>query len=206
VLRIVLYLTDSDRVAAFEASSHTKLAESGKDIACAGASSIIQTTLMGLDKLIKMDFGLQQEEGYIYFCLPQEMNPGTMAGAQLLLKTMILGLEKLEEQYPKNIRISREFLKSPGSRGIPEEKKYRSGGVDLMTSELENLELKPRKRDFGPYTLDKLFGVALLGAVSGLIVYYIYNQLGEDTKSVVKETIVSTVRRQIASLGQVDSK
>ena len=49
-----------------------------------------------------------------------------------------------------------------------------------------------------PYTADKLFGVAILGALAGVLVYYVYNQMGDDTKRVVRDAVVTGVKAQMA--------
>lgn len=56
--------------------------------------------------------------------------------------------------------------------------------------------------DRGPFTADKIFGVALLGAISGVLLYYIYHQLGDDTKSAVKEAMVSGLKAQMRKFSE----
>ena len=56
---------------------------------------------------------------------------------------------------------------------------------------------KMRKRSSGPFTFEKVLGVALLGAISGVLIYYVYNHLGEDTRKAVKEAVVSGVKSQM---------
>lgn len=49
-----------------------------------------------------------------------------------------------------------------------------------------------------PYTADKLLGVALLGAVTGLFGYFVYHQLDVETRSNLKATAVGAVKSQVA--------
>ena len=48
-----------------------------------------------------------------------------------------------------------------------------------------------------PYTPGRLFGVALVGAFSSLIAYYIYQQMEPDWKSQIKKSAVSVVKGQV---------
>jgi hypothetical protein len=50
--------------------------------------------------------------------------------------------------------------------------------------------------------LDKLLGVALLGALGSVILFYIYQQLPAETKSTVKENVIGAVKAQLAKLSQ----
>ena len=49
-----------------------------------------------------------------------------------------------------------------------------------------------------PYTLDKLFGVAVMGALIAMAGYYIYNSLTNDAKQTIKDTVVSAFRTAIS--------
>lgn len=50
-----------------------------------------------------------------------------------------------------------------------------------------------------PYSPDKLFGVAIMGALVAMAGYYIYNSLNNDAKQTIKDTVVSAFRTAIAS-------
>ena len=65
---------------------------------------------------------------------------------------------------------------------------------DLTVRPAEKIKDEPT----GPFTFEKLFGVSLLGAVTGVFLYYVYHQLSEDTKKVVKESIISSIKSQLS--------
>ena len=77
---IVITKKDND-ITCVECSDHTGFADFGKDIVCAGVSSITQTAVLGVQTLTNFE------------------------KAQTILKTMLLGLEDLEKQYPKYIKL-----------------------------------------------------------------------------------------------------
>lgn len=56
------------------------------------------------------------------------------------------------------------------------------------------------QKSWQPYTPEKIIGVGLLGAVSGIIIYYLYNQMSDDAKKVVKDAVVTSVKAQMAKM------
>ncbi len=50
--------------------------------------------------------------------------------------------------------------------------------------------------------VEKLLGVALLGAIGSLMLFYLYQHLSEENKKLVKENIVDAVKAQMAKFSQ----
>ena len=91
-----------------ECSNHTGFAEYGKDIVCAGVSSITQTAVLGIKELtnLKHNFVIDEKLGYLKLELIDiENNSADFKNAQIILKTMYLGIKNLQEQYPKYIKL-----------------------------------------------------------------------------------------------------
>ena len=207
MLEITIYYNEPGAVAAFEATGHAEFSEKGSDIVCAGASAIIQTAIAGVDELLGVNFGIDQQDGDLYFTLPFLEDEMIESQTQLILGTMILGLRRIMQQYPENVRIIETFIDgTPADEVSGGNKPERNGGANPMPGEYNDVEIIDPKESGSnsPYSFEKLFGVAFLGAVSGLLVYYVYNQLSDESKKLVKETIVTNVKRQIASLGQAE--
>lgn len=49
---------------------------------------------------------------------------------------------------------------------------------------------------------DKMLGIAFLGALSSVILYIVYDNLGEETKSTVRSSVVSAVKGQLAKFSK----
>ena len=49
---------------------------------------------------------------------------------------------------------------------------------------------------------DKMLGIAFLGALGSVILYIVYDNLGEDTKATVRTSVVSAVKNQLAKLSK----
>jgi hypothetical protein len=46
----------------------------------------------------------------------------------------------------------------------------------------------------------KMMGVALLGALGSLAIYYIYQSLSEDTREAIKENVTATLKSNLNKL------
>lgn len=85
------------------ASEHADYAEYGKDIVCAGISSILQTAELGLQKFSKVQ--CTKKQGYMSMQLVDIENSISFNNAQIILQTMLCGLEDLQKQYPKHLKL-----------------------------------------------------------------------------------------------------
>ncbi len=65
----------------------------------------------------------------------------------------------------------------------------------MERADLEVIELDDNGVD--PYTPEKLAGVALLGAVGSLLLYYLYNQLDGEKRERLRESLVTAVKSQV---------
>lgn len=85
-------------------SGHANCGEYGKDIVCAGVSSIVVGGLNALTMLEdKNKIKALINEGYVEIQVDDEKS----TIIQLILKVMIIQLESIEESYPKFIKIKR---------------------------------------------------------------------------------------------------
>lgn len=91
-----------------ECRNHTGFAESGKDIVCAGISCITQTAILGVQNIAKVKSNVKIDDkiGYLKLELISfKKDSPNFHDAQVILKTMLCGLEDLERQYPKNLKV-----------------------------------------------------------------------------------------------------
>ena len=107
-MTIVKIKRRNDDIICVECSNHTGFAGFGKDIVCAGISSITQTAVLGIKELtnLKHSFKVDEKKGYLKLELTDiENKSADYINAQLILKTMLLGIKNLQEQYPKYIKL-----------------------------------------------------------------------------------------------------
>lgn len=106
MVNIELYRDRHGNIVKFECDGHTGYAESGSDIVCASVSSVAYAVLNGIENVLKIDFGYEQGDGYLFFVLPDDIESTDRKHINILLDTMYLFLCDIREQYPNNIKIS----------------------------------------------------------------------------------------------------
>ena len=81
-------------------------APSGNDIICAAVSALVFTTINSIGEFTESGFEVEQneEKGHIYF----RLKDGFTYDAELLLKSLKLGIEEIQKTYGKKyIRIEK---------------------------------------------------------------------------------------------------
>lgn len=102
----VTILQSRKGVEGFEVTGHSGYAEAGSDIVCSAISVLTQTAAIGLQELLKLSIALEVRDGEMICMLPRSMNPQTRREAELILKTMELGLRSVASTYKDYINIS----------------------------------------------------------------------------------------------------
>ena len=92
---------NENRITGYTAKGHCGYAECGKDIVCAGASTLLQLPFMGFD--------IHEKEAIEYFEVA--INKGDLEVKipaeypQVIIETIVAGLKEIEQQYPEYVRI-----------------------------------------------------------------------------------------------------
>ena len=91
----------------YSAIGHSGYAEAGADIVCAAISALTQTTLNGLANVLKAPVMFDQDDdgAFIEAKLTPEASEEQIQQAQLLLVTLLEGLQAIQRGYPRNVRI-----------------------------------------------------------------------------------------------------
>jgi uncharacterized protein len=98
-----------DMPVGFHVEGHAGYAESGSDIICSAISVLTINTVNSVEKLIGDSFSLQTQEadGVMDFKLDEHCTRASV----LLLKSLELGLEGIEDQYGKEfIHVTRNYI------------------------------------------------------------------------------------------------
>ena len=104
----VTFLKRSDgALIGYSASGHSGYAEAGSDIVCAAVSALTQTVLNGLKNVLKAPVMFEQDDdgAFIEANLTPEATEEQIQQAQLLLVTLKEGLQAIQREYPRNLRI-----------------------------------------------------------------------------------------------------
>ena len=94
----------------YRAEGHAGYAEAGSDIVCAAVSALAQSTLNGLRSVLQAPtlFEIDDEAAILEARLAPEATEAQLRQAQLLLRTLLEGLQAIQRSYPRNVRISYE--------------------------------------------------------------------------------------------------
>ena len=95
------------KLTGYRAAGHTGFAGAGTDIVCAAVSALTQSTLNGLQSVLKAPvmFDIDDRKALLEARLTPEATDEQLCQAQLLLVTLLEGLQAIERSYPQNVRI-----------------------------------------------------------------------------------------------------
>lgn len=100
---ITIYKSSDDGYKGFTCKGHSGYSDAGSDIVCASISILTINTINSLETLTHEDMIIKNDEdtGYIDCKFPNRISEQS----ELLIDSMILGLEMIEEQYGKYVRL-----------------------------------------------------------------------------------------------------
>ena len=104
--KISVFRDLSGNICKMELKGHTCYAPEGSDIVCASISSAVFSALNGIENIVGVKFGYEQDDGYLLFVLPNEIESKKRQNINVLLESMLLFLKELQKQYPSNIQIA----------------------------------------------------------------------------------------------------
>ena len=104
---VTFYRRSDGKLVGYRAEGHTGFAEAGADIVCAAVSALTQATLNGLREVLKAPvmYEIDDQSAFLEACLTPEVTEKQLEQAQLLLETLLQGLQAIERSYPRNVRI-----------------------------------------------------------------------------------------------------
>ena len=92
---------NANRIVEVKVSGHTDYAQHGQDIVCAAVSALTQTALLGLIKHLKLNVKYQLADSNLMLDIRGQENEQT----DIILETMLYGLQEIAGAYPKHVRI-----------------------------------------------------------------------------------------------------
>ena len=108
MFHVTVYVNSAKEYIGFQTSGHAGYAPEGQDIVCAAASALTINTINAIDQFTGVHAILEAEqtEGYISYRIDGKVS----ADAELLLKSMVLGLTEMshDEDYAQYIDLTFE--------------------------------------------------------------------------------------------------
>lgn len=110
MIRVKVYRRDEDhKISSFVVEGHAEFAQSGKDIVCAGVSTVTVGTVNAIEALLGVTLQTSMNLGLLSVSIPDEFEHELSAKLQLLLESMLVMLRSIEDSYGAYITIKEQF-------------------------------------------------------------------------------------------------
>ncbi len=106
MINITIYINKSNNHVGFKSYGHAGYADSGQDIVCAAASVLMINTINAIDEFTEDAFSSLSDETEATMEFTLDCKPSLET--DLLLKTMVLGLRAMKENYKPYINLTFE--------------------------------------------------------------------------------------------------
>ncbi len=103
MIRITIYQNHAGAYTRIHCVGHAQYAQPGEDIVCAAVSVLVLNTLNAIEAFTKESFDAKTEQQSGLIDVTFHHPPGH--DAQLLIRTMALGLQDIQDQYGTNYSI-----------------------------------------------------------------------------------------------------
>lgn len=103
-MTIVTVFKDSNDYLGFSCSGHAGYARAGEDIVCSAVSVLTINTINSISSFTDARFSLEshEESGHLEMLLETPVD----AGAELLMKSLVLGLQGIQDNYQGYITLN----------------------------------------------------------------------------------------------------
>ena len=97
MIKVTIYQNSEGEITGVSIQGHAGYADNGSDIVCAAVSVLAQNTVNSIEQFTEDRFSVDvdEKEGGLYL----KMKPGSSGRSKLLLDSLILGLQGIEEEY-----------------------------------------------------------------------------------------------------------
>ncbi len=102
MIEVKIFSEADGKMSGFEVTGHSGTAAHGKDIICAGVSSLSQTALLGIGEYLRREVDYKAASGLL--CMKLKGRPDELTEA--VLQTMLLGLREIEKIAPQAVKIT----------------------------------------------------------------------------------------------------
>ncbi len=109
MIKAVIYCNKNKQPCGYRICGHAGFAKKGEDIVCSAVSILAINTANAIEALAKAKLccdANEQRGGYLQVIVTDLKQCKRLHDAELLLNTMVLGLESIAQQYQKYIRLT----------------------------------------------------------------------------------------------------
>ncbi|WP_071395903.1 ribosomal-processing cysteine protease Prp [Bacillus tuaregi] len=107
MINITINRNETELIQSFTMTGHALFAQHGQDIVCAGASAVSFGAINAVHELTGVIPHIEQgEDGFLCCTVPENIPDSVQEKIQLILETMVISLQTIEEQYGEHIKIT----------------------------------------------------------------------------------------------------
>ncbi|MCZ8513357.1 ribosomal-processing cysteine protease Prp [Paenibacillus filicis] len=99
MIRVAIYRRHDGSIERFSVDGHAQYDEPGKDIVCAGVSAVTVGTVNAVEALAGLELKNRMKHGMLQVEVPDGLDPLTGDKVQLLLESMVVMLQSIEQSY-----------------------------------------------------------------------------------------------------------
>jgi len=101
---------DSSRLVRFSVSGHAGYAKAGTDIVCAAVSALVYNAINSCEQFLNARLEVEDDGNELLCVVPIPLREHE--SVQLLLGSMVFGVEQTAAVYPKHIRLKRVSVRA----------------------------------------------------------------------------------------------
>ncbi|WP_326230546.1 ribosomal-processing cysteine protease Prp [Bacillus halotolerans] len=94
------------KIMSYRSEGHANYDGHGKDIVCAGVSTVTFGTVNSIEALLGIVPEHTIHEGFLKIDIPEQIEPKTFEQVQLLLESMVVMLKSIQESYGEFLTIN----------------------------------------------------------------------------------------------------
>ncbi len=98
------------RIMRFSIEGHANYANKGKDIVCAGVSAVSVGAVNSVEALAGVQLPASMKDGWLSSEVPEEADASVDAKVQLLLESMVVMLDSIQQSYSRFVKIHEHYL------------------------------------------------------------------------------------------------
>ena len=95
----------NDHIRSFKVKGHAMFADSGQDIVCAGVSAVTVGTVNAIEAMLGIEMQAQMKDGFLQAEAPEGLDSQKQDKLQLLLESMVVMLQSIENTYGDYIQV-----------------------------------------------------------------------------------------------------
>lgn len=109
MIKVTIRRNESGHIKSFTIDGHANYAKHGEDIVCAGVSTVSIGTVNSIIALTGVEPNVKLgKDGYLHCDIPDRLSEQTADKVQLILETMLVSLQSVEQEYGKYVKITQK--------------------------------------------------------------------------------------------------